>query len=167
MSVFYKIVIFESPLSPAETQQRLQRIARKPRTLRDLWERKPANPPEHADFTGIVENGRFKIARLAHVPGDMREWIVSRQPAIRGWITPSENGSTVKILFCDPILSVMAVSFCLISAFIILSLTQGRPLWRLEHLLLALVWVVSLACCRFSVNNEARRSMALLGRCLG
>src|SRR5687768_16715684 len=107
MPFFRQIVTLRTRLTAEEVEQRLQRVVRRPRTLREALRRTPVNPPEHPDFIGFVGNGSFRVSRLHEVPSSFGRFY-SRRPWSRGVITPTVEGSEITIHFSNPGLSVLA-----------------------------------------------------------
>jgi hypothetical protein len=162
---FHQTVTLETRLSPAEVELRLQRMVRRPRTLREVLQRVPKGPPEHPDFIGTVGNGRFKLSRLADVPSSVGRFH-SERPWLRGSITPSAGGSELKISFSDPGFSLLAVGLSMGISVVILAITGGWPPWRLEHAIIAAAVAIALWACRFSLRQDVEESMQLIRSCL-
>ena len=165
MSFFYEIVTHESPVPPAEVEKRLGTIVRTRRTLLEVLCFKPVNPPENPDFIGWVGGGRFKIRRIVESIGDDPHSRYYKAP-LRGWITPSAQGSRIRILFCDPVASVMVVILIMGVSFVVLANTGGRPLWRIEHAVMVLTIAGAAWFCRFWLAREIERSMSLIRACV-
>lgn len=162
---FKRITTIQTHLTPDEIERRLQRIVRKPRTIWELLRRVPPNPPEHPCFTGTIGNGRFKLSRLADIPSSVG-WFHSERPCFHGTITPTANGSEIKIAFSDPGLSFLAVGIIAGASLVTLAITRGSPFWRIEHALLIFLIVLSLWAMRYSLNQDVEKSMAIIDACL-
>jgi hypothetical protein len=164
MPFFYERLRLQTRLSPPEVEKRLSQIVRKPRTLREVIRRKPANLPLHADFVGFVKDGRFKVTRLVLAPDDLSYSYI--RTTVRGRITPAARGSQIEVFFCDPALSAMALSMILGGSFVVLANTQGWPLWQAGHLMLVALISTVLWFCRYSLNDNIEKSKELLQRCV-
>ena len=165
MPFFRQIVTFQTRLTAEEVERRLQRVVRRPRTLREVLQRRPVNAPEHPDFIGFVGNGRFRLNRLHEVPSSFGRFY-SVRPSCRGVITPTVKGSEIKINFSDPGLSLLAVGLSSIMSLVIVANTRGWPLWQVEHAIIVFVVTIALGACRFSLHQDVEKSMSLLRSCL-
>ena len=165
MPFFRQVVTIRTRFSPEEVERRLQRIVRKPRTFGEVLRRVPVNPPHHPDFVGTVADGRFTLSRLADVASSVGRFH-SKRPSFRGVITPTAEGSEIRIRFSDPGLSLLAVGLSLGISLVILAHTRGWPLWQIEHAIIVLLVATALGVCRFSLHQDVDQSTALLRSCL-
>lgn len=165
MSIFRQVVTIHTRLKPEEVERRLLRIVRRPRTYREVLRRIPVNPPEHPDFIGVVECGRFSISRLHDVPSSVGRFH-SLRPCSRGVIIPTAEGSRIEITFSDPGLGLLAVGLSSMISAVVLANTRGWPLWQLEHAIIVFVVTIALWACRYSLHQDVEKSMSLLHHCL-
>ncbi|OGR86921.1 MAG: hypothetical protein A3A86_06545 [Elusimicrobia bacterium RIFCSPLOWO2_01_FULL_60_11] len=91
-------VILRSRLSPAEIEDRLRQIIRARRTPSEFFTRRVPYRPAGVKFVGELSAGRFMLRRLReeifNEPGSD-----SSCAAVRGHITPSPEGSEIRIAF--------------------------------------------------------------------
>jgi hypothetical protein len=130
-----------------------------------VLDRVPVNPPEHPDFVGSIEDGAFTLTPLRPAPDGLAHSYV-RRPAVRGRITASNHGSEIRLLFCDPVLSAMAVGFSLPAAVLVLAHTRGWPIWRVEHLLLVAVLAGAFGFCHRSLKTDITESTRRIKNCV-
>jgi len=124
--------------------------------VREVLRRAPKNPPDDPTFIGTVGNGAFKLTPRVLAPDDLAYSRI-RRPPVRGRITASDTGSEIRLLFCDPTLSLMAGGMSLAASVVILARTGGWPLWQAEHGMLALVIGAAMGFSYLSLRTDIRR----------